>query len=701
MKQHCVSVAVGLVIDLFLLSVAWTGSAAPMPSWGDKPLARYFEAETEKLEAHCLNDIKSLADWNVARETYRQQLLEMLGLFPLPPRTDLKAQVTGQLEHDEFTVEKLHFQSRPGLYVTGNLYLPKKVSNPVPAILYLCGHAQVITNGISYGNKTAYQHHGIWFARNGYVCLLIDTIQLGEIQGIHHGTQRENMWWWNSRGYTPAGVEAWNAIRALDYLQSRPEVDGNRLGVTGRSGGGAYSWTVVALDDRIKVAAPVAGSTDLRNHVVNGTVEGHCDCMFFVNTYGWDYPLLAALAAPRPLLICNSDKDSIFPLDGVVRLHAKVKRVYDLCGAANKLGLLITEGPHKDTQDLQVPVFRWFNRHLKGEDPIIEMAATKLFTPPQLRVFDHLPADEHTSKTHENFVTASPAPTPPENSDEWARQRDGWQRELLEKTFRGWPKGPGTVSEMKLLGAIERNGLRLQIAEFESQPHVPLKIYFLQRTKTEKPARLTLNVLDADGWTNWLGTVRAAFHDALEDECQDMPPIPDAPARLVRLKEDLEAKQSVVAYLAPRGIGLSAWSTKPRDQVQIRRRFMLLGQTQDQMRAWDILVTVNTLPGLPFVRDLPITLQAEGLMAVNALYASIFAAHPHTLEVSGLPISHRIGPDYLNVLRVLDIPQTVALAAEKSAVKLLARDPADWAYPRSVQMQLGWPKDQLQILPAE
>ena len=125
-------------------------------------------------------------------------------------------------------------------------------------------------------------------------------MQLGEIEGIHHGTYREKMWWWNSRGYSSAGAEAWNCIRALDYLQSRKEVDPDRLGVTGRSGGGAYSWWIATLDERIKAAAPVAGITDLQNHVVDGVVEGHCDCMYQVNTYRWDYDHLAAMVAPAP-----------------------------------------------------------------------------------------------------------------------------------------------------------------------------------------------------------------------------------------------------------------------------------------------------------------------------------------------------------------------------------------------------------------
>src|SRR5688572_21361985 len=394
MHSSARSIALFLATSISLL-------AAPLR---DENLQRYFTREVEQIESQCLTGFNSSEDWERAQPKLRDQLFEMLSLDPLPARTELKPVITGKLEREDFVVEKLHFQSSPGLYVTANFYLPKKIDKPLPTILYVCGHAIIKTNGISYGNKVGYQHHGAWFARNGYACLIIDTVQLGEIEGLHHGTYREGMWWWNSRGYTSAGVEAWNSIRALDYLETRPEVDKTRFGVSGRSGGGAYSWWVAALDERIKVAAPVAGITDLENHVVDGVVEGHCDCMFIVNTYRWDYPAVAALVAPRPLLICNSDKDTIFPLDGVQRTHAKVANIYKLLNASTNLGLLITEGPHKDTQDLQLPVFRWFNRHLKGEDPVIEMAATKFFTGQELKVFDQIPADELASKIHNTFV---------------------------------------------------------------------------------------------------------------------------------------------------------------------------------------------------------------------------------------------------------------------------------------------------------
>ncbi|MGI9474717.1 MAG: alpha/beta hydrolase, partial [Rubripirellula sp.] len=342
-----------LVVIPFLgsMSLAWEPPQPSLTERGDELVTTYFREQTASLTDRTFANIETLDDWIGQRDTYRGQLLEMLGLDPYPAKTPLRAKIVGQIEREGVIAERIHFQSMPGLYVTANLYRPAIQNAPLPAVLYVCGHGRVRKDGISLGNKTHYQHHGAWFAKNGYVCLTIDTIQLGEIEGLHHGTYREKMWWWNNRGYTPAGVEAWNCVRAIDFLQSRKEVDGDRIGVTGRSGGGAYSWWIAAIDDRVQAAVPVAGITSLENHVVDGCVEGHCDCMFMVNTYRWDYPMIAALIAPRPLLISNSDKDRIFPLDGVVDVHKRVRKIYELYDAADKLGLQITEGPHKDTQE--------------------------------------------------------------------------------------------------------------------------------------------------------------------------------------------------------------------------------------------------------------------------------------------------------------------------------------------------------------
>jgi len=638
--------------------------AADKPTPGDQMLADYFRNETAALAERCLADIQSLDDWKSKRDDYRRQLQEMLGLWPMPERTDLKPVITGKIEQDEFTVEKLHLQASPQLYVTANLYLPKQVEKPAPAILYVCGHARVFTNGISYGNKVGYQHHGAWFARNGYVCLTIDTLQLGEIEGLHHGTHREGMWWWNSRGYTPAGVEAWFGIRALDYLCSRPEVDATRIGMTGRSGGGSYSWTVAALDDRVKVAAPVAGITDLENQVVDGCVEGHCDCMFFVNTYRWDFPQLAALLAPRPLLIANSDKDTIFPLDGVVRLHEKVRRIYQLHGAEKNLGLLITEGPHSDTQDLQVPVFRWFNRFLKNEQPLIEMAAKKFFQPEQLKVFEQLPADAVNKNIHSLFV-----PTAKKlGAEEVKAKREALLTILKEKSFGGWP-GEDTPLEARQVFSVEHDGLKFSAWDFNSQPEVRLRLYFMERAATSSAGGIVkLTVMEENGWRNWLAAVRAGFEAQLGAELASTnAPTADAqrfadfknlwvetPGSPASSRSQATAKFAAQAYFAPRGVGLTAWSGDVKKQTQVRRRFMLLGQTLDGMRVWDIRRAVQMIH---FVREgdtARIELGAALAMSSQAQLAALFEPSVRKLEVELWREPESSGGDYLNLLKLLD-----------------------------------------------
>jgi hypothetical protein len=619
-----------------LLASSLAASAAALPKqWqlNEASLLEYFRGETRALSERCLANVMTAEQWRERAPELRQQLAEMLSLSPMPERADLKATVTKRFEHDTFTVENLHFQSSPRLYVTANLYVPKNLTKPAPTILYVCGHGPLITNGISYGTKATYQHWGMWFARNGYVCMIIDTLESGEILGNHHGTHREGWWWWNSRGYTPAGVETWNGIRALDYLSTRPEVDTNRIGITGRSGGGAYSWFVTAMDDRIRAAAPTAGITDLENHVVDGAVEGHCDCMFIVNTYRWDYPQLAALCAPRPLLICNTDDDSIFPLDGVVRTRDKVRRIYDLLGKGTNCGLVITPGPHKDTQELQVPVMRWFNRHVKGEESLIENAAVKLFSPQQLKVFEKLPEDSINTNIHFTWVAAARADVPA-SKEVWVTQRDTWLAALRAKTFAAWPTNlpPATLRQGVTNGVViyKINGIDMySVGGSEYSLNV-------SRPTQNRQDKFILRLEKVHTNTHSgpvLGTLDLTYDNS------------------VPLKK----------------------------QTQIRRRFMLLGETADSKRVWSIARTIEAIRTLKEVGTLPLRLEAEGDMAVNALYASLFAPVDE-LVLTSLPKSHMEGPDYLNVLRILDIPQALAMASERCRVELRGARDVDWDY---------------------
>jgi len=651
---------------VFLGSYFVTGAEPNSTTDGDQLVQTYFEQQTSEITNQTFAGIKTLDDWTARRDRYRDQLLEMLGLEPFPERSPLNARITGSVQNNGVIAERVHFQSRPGLYVTGNFYRPVKQDTPLPAVLYVCGHARVKSDGVSLGNKTNYQHHGAWFARNGYVCLTIDTIQLGEIEGIHHGTYREKMWWWNNRGYTPAGVEAWNCVRALDYLQSRDEVAADRIGVTGRSGGGAYSWWIAAIDERVKVAVPVAGITSLKNHVVDGCVEGHCDCMYMVNTYRWDYPMVAALVAPRPLLISNTDKDRIFPLDGVVDVYNRTKKIYELYGATDKFGLHITEGPHKDTQELRVHAFRWLNRYLRDDDSLINMPATPLFDPPDLKVFSELPSDELVTSIHESFVPAIGIDNLP-NDLETAKLLDQSTRDLIrKKCFGGWP-AVAVETGTELISEISELETKVQVVDFNSQNPYRLRIFIVGPRNTATDS-VTLQVLDQTQWA----TTLAGLAEVIPDQTYGVKADPNQWKKLSD-----KAKTQTTAYLAPRGIGATAWSTELRKNTQIRRRFMQVGQTTAGMQTYDVLRASMALKDFLGNPELSFSLSASKQGCTWAIFASLFMENVTSLDLHELPVRNRDAPDLLNISRIAEPPHIVLMHAARGR-DLLIRNPTDW-----------------------
>ncbi len=688
----------GISLTANLLGAADYASIPTEPTEGDRILADYFLRETRRLTARNESFLKNVSDWPATQAEMRRQLFEMLGLQPLPARSDLKAQVTGKTERDGVIVENIVFQSRPGLYVTANFYRPAKQDAPLPTILYVCGHGGAKIDGVSYGNKTTYQHHGTWFAKNGYTCLILDTLQLGEIEGTHHGTHHLGRWWWNSRGYTPAGVEAWNGIRALDYLETRPEVDKARLGVTGRSGGGAYTMWIAALDERIQVAAPVAGVTSMMNQVVDGCVEGHCDCMFQVNTYRWDFPLVTALIAPRPLMILNTDKDSIFPLDGVVDVYQKTRSVYEAMGALDRIGFACYEGPHKDTQPLRVSAFHWFERHFKGLELVEEMADTaapKLFDPKELKVLKETPENERNTFIDDYFTKRVPeSPALPESKADWDAETALVMNRLQSRCFRGWPT-PGEDLSLTEDFRGEHEGIAFSKWSFESQAGVRLPLYLAHRSGVSpgEAEEIELKILDETGWESFLSRYGAAFSAAFPGATL---PEPDE-AALKTEQARHQGRSLAVLFFPPRGIGPTAWTVDEKERTQIRRRFALLGQTLDGMRIWDLRRAIAAVREIAGADQADLSLEASGVMAANVLYASLFESKIRSLDLHQLPFRHEDGPELLNVLRFTDLPRIAGMAGARCRLRIDSESAEKWGFLNELATKLAWPEGQVQI----
>jgi len=614
---------------------------------GDEIIQAYLARATEEIHSRFLEGIESPEDWQARQERYRAEYFYMLGLAPMPARTPLRPQVTGRLEGDGFTVEMLHFQSRPRLYVTANLYRPAQIEQGrrLPAVLYVCGHSNQGRNG----NKTAYQSHGIWFARHGYLCLMVDSLQLGEIGAIHHGTYRYNRWWWHSRGYTPAGVECWNGIRAIDYLSSRPDVDPQRIAVTGISGGGAATFWIAAADQRVRAAVPVSGMSDLPSYVTHRVINGHCDCMFLYNTFEWPWTRIAALVAPRPLLFVNSDHDRIFPMDGNDRVINRLERVYSLYGAGDRVDAVVSMGGHAYRRDVRRAAFRFINIHLKGDPREVTDSEVDLVTgerpdrkypidPVRLRVFpedDDLPADELNTTIDEHFVPV--ARVEPPESAEFQPWRNALLAELKRVTFRWFPE---QIPPAGLLEAEDDGWLRLRTEpgmQVMLRRSAPARGEEEQSQHAESAVRRVLLVL-AD---------------------------PETPEELPAFVRCVAEPDDAVYLLQVRGMGRTRWRRKnPPNYVE--RSHVLLGRTVAGGRIWDVIAAARYL-GQQHA-DTPVLVAGEGPAAVWAAYAAALDE-----RIAGAVLCRpRLGhmepdtPALLNVLRVCDVPDVLGMIAPRA-----------------------------------
>ena len=542
------------VLSLIPLLVA---GAEPRP--GDEAIEKYLSGEARLVSQNVLANVETREQWEGRREELKRQYFDMLGLWPLPERTPLNAKVTGKLEREDFTVEKLHYQSKPGLYVTGNLYLPKSTKNGerLPTVLYVCGHSGKGRDG----NKTAFQQHGMWFATHGYACLIIDTLQLGEVAGIHHGTYNQNRWWWQAAGYTSAGVECWNGVRAIDYLLTRPEVDPDRIAVTGISGGGAATFWIAAADERVKVCVPVSGMSDLQSYVTDKVCNGHCDCMFLYNTYRWEWTTIAALIAPRPMLFENSGHDTIFPMPANERIRERLAKVYGWYEKApgDLFDIGITPGGHSDNVELRLMAYRWINKHFKKENSEVAEPPLPPFEGKQLRVFPEesdLPKDSLNAKIDETFV-ARGTPKTPTTKDEyskWSKQlRDG----LLNQSFREWPDQVPDAS------VREHRDNGLIVLSTDDDVVVVAAHHKLKKKgerSADKPERIWLVVLNADEPEGKLPEWASGV-------------IPEGQATVV---------------LSPRGCGESFGWIRKNPPNYVERAHVLLGRTVDGGRVWDV-----------------------------------------------------------------------------------------------------------------
>ena len=589
--------------------------------------------------------------WKATLAERREKWLEMLGLSPLPKRTPLQATVTGVLERGDYVVEKIHFQSLPGAHVAGNLYRPAMITGKLPAVLYLCGHSKGKVN-------EPYQANPRWFAQHGYVALVLDPVQLGECQGMHHGTYRDGRFDWPSRGYTPAGTEVWNAMRALDYLQSRDDVDGEKMGVTGLSGGGAMSWFLGAADERVKVVVPVCQSGSIERMAVDRATDGHCDCAFWVNYHRWCWSDIGALIAPRAFLIASGSEDVLWRPAGYRDVAHRIRHQYTALGEPTKFELTEDLAPHGYTPKLRQAIFTFFNTHLKGDSTPVQDDVTDFIEPEEnLLVFGgKLPKDDTMMQMDARLVQNAEVSLPDSETQWQSHQKDALAK-LRQTTFRNIPADPTPRLRDKLADGGTKDGTFYGTHIFDSTDGLTLAVKTQHAPQNTGPVVMFAMQPDARSTFTGGGISKPGL-----------------------------APEFASAGVEVRNTG--ATSVGPGYLWTLRRMYPLLGHTLPERQVHDLLAGTALMRQEPATRST--VLFGQGETAALAIYAAVLDPKISELILDTPPETHTQPEtaEFLGILRVGDLPQNLALLHPRP-ITFIGKIPPAYQWTKQVYEKLG------------
>lgn len=316
--------------------------------------------------------LKTSDDIAAYQEQMRETFVQQLGGFP--ERTPLNAQIVGKIDADGYAIEKVIFESQPLHHVTATMYLPKS-ARPHPCVLVSSGHSRT-AKAAEYNQRIA-----IALVKNGIAAMAYDPIGQGERSQIldeegrpkFSGTTTEHFLVGVGSilvGKSTATYRAWDAIRAIDYVCSRPDIDKQRIGFTGCSGGGTLTSYAMALDERVACAAPACYLTTFRKLIETIGPQDAEQNVFGQVKLGLDQPDYVLLRAPRPTLISSSTGD-FFDIGGSWDNYRQAKRIYARLGYPERVDLVEAEGGHGVQPANLVAIVRWMRRWLLNRDDAV------------------------------------------------------------------------------------------------------------------------------------------------------------------------------------------------------------------------------------------------------------------------------------------------------------------------------------------
>ncbi|MCX7418347.1 MAG: acetylxylan esterase [Planctomycetia bacterium] len=424
--------------------------------------------------------LKTKEDAEAYVKTVQTKIRRCFG--PEPERTPLNARVMKVVEREQYRIENVIFESRPGMLVTANLYLPKNRKGPFPGAIGSCGHS---ANGKA---GDAYQPFAQTLAKLGYACLIFDPIGQGErlqyvdeqlkpkrgigvAEHIHAGNQQFLV------GEFFGAWRAWDGIRALDYLLTREEVDPKHIGITGNSGGGTMTTWLCGLERRWTMAAPGCFVTTFRRNLENELPADTEQCPPRVLAEGLDHSDFLAAMAPKPVIILAKERD-FFDVRGATEAYLRLKRIYSLLGKPDNVQLQIGPTEHGYSVENREAMYRFFNRAVglspieSEPEPVVEKDEVLWCTP-------HGQVAELKSRTIFSFTS--------EKSRALTANRKPIGGDELKAALRDTLKLPNleTPPEYRILRPIKRNYPKLHATHYaiETEPNM----FALVTLLTDKP----------------------------------------------------------------------------------------------------------------------------------------------------------------------------------------------------------------------
>src|ERR1700733_1028370 len=294
----------------------------------------------------------TLGEWEARKAHLKRQILIAAGLFPIADRAPVHAELSGRVARAAYTIERVALETMPGYYLGGNLYRPLHPKGKVPAVLTPHGHWTYgrLENSVTFSAQAL----GMSLAKQGYVAFAYDMVGYNDALQTEHAFHSPTYQLWS---FGPLGLQLWNSIRALDFVESLPEVDSRRIAVTGASGGGSQSFLLAAVDERVSYAAPV--------NMVSFQMQGGCECENAPGLrIGTSNVEIAAMMAPRPMLLVSATGD--WTKNVPREEYPAIRSIYELYQQPDNLAVVQFEAEHNYNRSSREAVYGFLAKHVSG-----------------------------------------------------------------------------------------------------------------------------------------------------------------------------------------------------------------------------------------------------------------------------------------------------------------------------------------------